>query len=88
MTRLHDVPQRTTLTLDDDVAAGLQRAARTTGRPFRVIVNDALRAGLEAQAREPQLPYTVTPSDLGLRKGLEIDSISELLERLEGPLHR
>jgi hypothetical protein len=79
---------RTTLTLDDDVAAGLHRAARTTGRPFRAVVNDALRAGLEAQASQPRVAYTVTPFDLGLRPGLEIDSISELLERLEGPLHR
>jgi hypothetical protein len=82
------VPVRTTLTLDEDVAAGLRRAARTTGRPFRAVVNEALRAGLEVQANRPPVPYTVTPFDLGLRKGLEIDSISELLERLEGPLHR
>jgi len=82
------VPVRTTLTLDDDVAAGLQRAARTTGRPFRAIVNEALRVGLEAQANQPPVPYKVTPFDLGLRKGLEIDSISVLIEELEGPLHR
>ena len=82
------MPVRTTLTLDDDVAAGLQRAARTTGRPLRSVVNDALRAGLEAQERQPPAPFTVTPFDLGLREGLEIDSISELIELLEGPLHR
>ncbi len=85
---LHDVPTRTTLTLDDDVAAGLKRAVRATGRPFRSVVNDALRAGLEAEASQPPVPFTVTPFDLGLREGFEIDSISELIERLEGPLHR
>lgn len=82
------MPTRTTLTLDDDVAAGLKRAVRATGRPFRAVVNDALRAGLEAQTSEAPVPFTVTPFDLGLRKGFEIDSISDLLEQLEGPLHR
>jgi hypothetical protein len=79
---------RTTLTLDDDVAARLRRTSRTTGRPFRAIINDALRAGLEAQESRPPIPYTVTPFDLGLRAGLEIDRISELIERVEGPSHR
>ena len=88
MPRLRDVSTRTTLTLDDDVAAGLKRVVRATGRPFRAIVNDALRAGLEVQAATSPAPFTVAPYDLGLRKGLEIDSISELLDRLEGPLHR
>ncbi len=82
------MPTRTTLTLDDDVAAGLQRAVRVTGRPFRAVVNDALRAGLEAQAGGPPAPFKVTSFDLGLREGLQIDSISELLEQLEGSLHR
>jgi hypothetical protein len=82
------VSTRTTLTLDDDVAAGLKRAVRATGRPFRAVVNDAIRAGLEAEATRTPAPFKVTPFDLGLRKGVEIDSISELLDRLEGPLHR
>ncbi|OGO54798.1 MAG: hypothetical protein A2V84_05350 [Chloroflexi bacterium RBG_16_70_13] len=77
---------RTTLTLDDDVAAGLQRAARVTGRPFRAIVNDALRAGLEAREARTAAPYKVTPFDLGAT--VELDDIWGLIERLEGPLHR
>lgn len=40
---------RTTLTLDDDVAVKLRAAARR--RPFRVVVNEALRAGLAALER-------------------------------------
>jgi Arc/MetJ family transcription regulator len=34
---------RTTLTLDDDVAAKLKAEARLAGRPFREIVNEMLR---------------------------------------------
>jgi len=40
---------RTTLTLDDDVAAKLKSLARRSGRAFREVVNDTLRkAGLMA----------------------------------------
>ncbi len=37
---------RTTLTLDDDVAAKLKAESRRAGRPFKEIVNEALRSGL------------------------------------------
>jgi hypothetical protein len=43
---------RTTLTLDDDVAAKLKTEARRAGRPLREIVNDTLRHGL-ARRRVP-----------------------------------
>lgn len=79
---------RTTLTLDDDVAAALQREARRRGSSFRAVVNDAIRAGLEAQASKVAVPFKVKAHNLGLREGIEIDSISELIDRLEGPLHR
>ena len=41
---------RTTLTLDPDVVQALERRRRTDKRPFRDVVNDALRAGLAAGA--------------------------------------
>jgi predicted transcriptional regulator len=34
---------RSTLTLDDDLAEALNRAARLTGRSFKAVVNDTLR---------------------------------------------
>jgi hypothetical protein len=37
----------TTLTLDDDVTAKLKTEAQRRGRPFREIVNERLRRGLE-----------------------------------------
>ena len=81
---------RTTLTLDDDVAAKLRAVARRTGRAFREVVNDTLRRGLvrppAAAAREP---FKVKARDLGgLRPGLILDNIADLLEQVEGPLHR
>lgn len=40
---------RTTVTLDPDVQAMLQRAAHQTGRPFKRVLNEAVRAGLAPQ---------------------------------------
>lgn len=81
---LHDVSHRTTLTLDDDVAAKLDGVARRTGRPYRAVVNDALRRGLE-EASAPVAPYVVEARPLGLRPGITIDCISSLLDALDGP---
>lgn len=43
---------RTTLTLDDDVAAALERRRAERGTPLRREVNELLRAGLAASSRE------------------------------------
>jgi hypothetical protein len=86
MNRLHDVPKRTTLTLDDDVAAGLARTVRSSGRPFRTVVNEAIRAGLSRPGVVE--PFVVKAYPMGLREDLSLDSVSELLEQVEGPRHR
>lgn len=79
---------RTTLTLDDDVAAKLQAEVRRTGQPLKQIVNHFLRAGLNARRQtRPLRPFTVQAQPLGLRWGLNYDNISELLDHLEGPVH-
>jgi len=80
---------RTTLTLDDDVAAKLRAEVQRSGGSFRKVVNETLRRGLagpRARARPP--PFNVIPRDLGLRPGLSLDNIGELIEQIEGPLHR
>ena len=81
----HDV--RTTLTLDEDVAAKLKEAARRTGRPFRDVVNDALRRGLLSDRPRQQVPFRIKARSLGgLQPGVQIDDIGELLE--DGPRHK
>ena len=81
---------RTTLTLDDDVAAKLRAEARRSGRSFRDIVNDTLRRGLATRRAAPtQERFTVAARDLGeLLPGLSLDNVADLLEQVEGPLHR
>jgi hypothetical protein len=62
---------RTTVTLDADVAAALQRAARERGASFKAVLNDAVRRGLSG---EPSRQRYHTPSrDMGLRAGFDID---------------
>jgi plasmid stability protein len=81
---------RTTLTLDDDVAAKLKAESRRAGRSFREIVNDALRRGLASQRVAAKRPsFKIMARDLGhLKPGLSLDNVAELIERVEGPLYR
>jgi hypothetical protein len=81
---------RTTLTLDDDVAAKLKAEARRAGRPFRDVVNETLRRGLASQRfTSRRQPFTVETRDLGdLRPGLTLDNVAELIEQVEGSAFR
>jgi len=81
---------RTTLTLDDDVAAKLKAEQHRAGRTFREIVNEALRQGLASQrVTTKRRSLRITARDLGeLKPGLSLDNVVELIERAEGPLYR
>lgn len=84
----HDV--RTTLTLDEDVASRVKAEARRSGRPFKVVINELLRAGLSRSRTASRAePFRVDPPDFGsLRPGLSLDNIAALLEEVEGPQRR
>jgi hypothetical protein len=81
---------RTTLTLDDDVAAKLKAEAQRAGRPFHEMINEMLRRGLEnRRATAQRRAFKVTARDLGnLKPGLSLDNVAELIEHVEGSLHR
>jgi len=82
---------RTTLTLDDDVAAAIERRRREHDHTLKQEVNDLLRAGLagvergEQSAQAPR--FRVEPFETG---GLLIDitDVSAALEAAEGPWYR
>lgn len=81
---------RTTLTLDEDVASKLRSEVRRSGRSFRDVVNETIRRGFATpQPVGGQAAFKVVPHDFGrLRAGLSLDNVFELIEQVEGPLHR
>ena len=75
---------RTTLTLDDDVAAKLTQLSRASGQSFKAVVNETLRNGLAAKkSMSPPERFRVRTRPLGLRPGLSYDNVGELLEEIE-----
>jgi hypothetical protein len=77
---------RTTLTIDDDIAAKLERIRRSEpNKPFKVVVNEVLRRGLNGDEPKPKKRFRVETFDLGLRDDLNYDNIEELLDIVEGP---
>jgi predicted CopG family antitoxin len=75
--------QRTTLTLDDDVAAKLKAEMRRSRRSFKETVNEVLRRGLTRKKTLEIPPYKVPARDLGLRPGFNLDCTGRLLEQLD-----
>lgn len=76
---------RTTVKLDDDVAALLKKEARKTGEAFKQLLNRYLRLGFMAAKQPPRKPFKVKPWNLQLPP---FEKVEELLERLEGADYR
>ncbi len=75
---------RTTLTIDDSIAQQLKQAAATSGKPFKQVVNELLRAGLQSQRTPARKPYQLTASAMGLpRNGANLDKALDLASTLE-----
>lgn len=72
---------RTTITLDEDVAAQLKRVMRERDVTFKSAVNEALRAGLAAdrEARAYRLPTYA----MGARPGIDLGRASGMAAALE-----
>ena len=81
---------RTTLTIDDDVAAELERLRRTGEASLKDLVNDALRLGLREMTSPPKKrkPFRTRSFDVGGVLVKNIDNIGELLAEIEGEWHR
>jgi hypothetical protein len=81
---------RTTLTLDDDVAAQLKKLMARRGVSLKQLVNDALREGLSLLGRPPaaRKPYRTKPWTLGGSLVGSLDNVEEVLSRVEGERHR
>ena len=80
---------RTTLTLDDDVYSKLEVEARRQGKSFKEVVNHYIRMGLNSRrAGAASKPFVVKAMPMGLRPGVSLENIGELLDQIEGPLYR
>lgn len=81
---------RTTLSLDPDVAALLDKARRVRKEKLRTIVNEALRRGLAELLARPRRkqPFRTRPIDVGDCLVGSLDDVSEVLELAEGEDHR
>jgi hypothetical protein len=80
---------RTTLTLDEDVAALLKRAAAKEKGSFKQVVNRALRLGLGAlvEPTPPRRPFRTKGLHLGESLVGSVDNVEEVLARVEGEDH-
>ena len=74
---------RTTLTLDDDIAASLKEQARLLDKPFRQVVNDALRRGMSPTPREDRPRFRVKPHHSGFAPGVDPLRLNQLYDQLE-----
>ena len=72
---------RTTLTIDDEIAARLQRLQRERGISFKEAVNATLRAGLDGTSRAPT--YRLPTYRMGVRPGVDLDRALQLDAALE-----
>jgi hypothetical protein len=77
---------RTTLTIDDDVAAALERLRKSRDASFKDVVNDVLRRGLRdaTEPQKPRKPFRTRAVDLGGFKIDNLDNIGEVLAIAEG----
>lgn len=75
---------RTTVTLDDDVAAALERLRRERSIGLSQAINELVRAGLTA--KQPREPFHQRSQHIGLR--IDVTNVAEALDLLEGPTAR
>ena len=75
---------RTTVTLDEDLAAQLQELAHRTRKPFKAVLNEAIRKGLGGWNKATVTrPFRVRARDCGLRPGLDDRRFNQLADELE-----
>lgn len=77
---------RTTLSLDDDVTALIQRIRKARKSGLKQVVNEALRRGLQAMLvrDEPRTSYRTRTVDLGRCLVGSVDDVAEALSLAEG----
>jgi metal-responsive CopG/Arc/MetJ family transcriptional regulator len=75
---------RTTITLDPDVAAAVDRLRRERGIGLSEAVNELIRRALTS--RRPRRAFRQRTARIGLR--IDVTNVAEALEQLDGPSAR
>lgn len=75
---------RTTVTLDDDVAAAVEQLKRERSIGLSEAVNELVRRGL--LARQPRKRFRQQSEPLGLK--IDVTCVARAIEELEGPAWR
>lgn len=75
---------RTTVTLDRDIERILRETAARTHRPFKKVLNDTLRAGIDQSTGigNPE-PFVLKARPMGLRTGHDPAGFNQLADDLE-----
>lgn len=81
---------RTTITLDDDVAAAIERLRKSRDASFKELVNEALRHGLKQMTGRPKkkAPFRTEVYNAGKPFLPNVDNIGEVLALIEGDDHK
>lgn len=75
---------RTTVSLDDDVAAAIDEMRRDRRIGVSAAVNELIRAGLRAPRQQRR--FRQRTAELGLR--IDVSNVAEALDVLDGPAAR
>ena len=81
--RHHAALMRTTINIDNDIADALKEQARLQDRPFKQVVNDALRRGLSQAVEEERPVFRVKPLPGGFQPGIDPLKLNQLNEELQ-----
>ena len=80
----YDVSMRTTVTIDEDVADSLKMQSRLQGRPFKQVVHQVLRRGMEPSSNGLELPaFRVVVNRSKLVSGVNPLRLNQLNDALE-----
>jgi hypothetical protein len=81
---------RTTLTLEDDVAAALERLRKSRNATLKDLINDALRRGLRDMGNRTKRRerFRTRSVALGQLRVAELDSIGEALAIAESEAYK
>jgi hypothetical protein len=81
---------RTTLSLDDDVAALLEQVQKARKATLKQVVNEALRNGLDRMSKPAveRAPFRTEPVTLGKCYFPSLDNTWEVLAEAEGEAYK